>query len=181
MDYSPEVVRRFLAAGTAAAARDGRQSGAAGRRVPAESVQAEPASAEPVPGGSIPAESVPAESIPADSAMAEAEDRALNVWVRFRVEVSRGYIRSAEFEVFGCPHTVAAASWAADWLRGGRAERLERLDVQEMRRALDVPTEKLGKLLRLEDAVLACSARLRHAANQRRKAIDGGIVDEKCG
>jgi NifU-like protein involved in Fe-S cluster formation len=91
---------------------------------------------------------------------AEAEDRTLNMWVRFEVEVSQGIIRQAVFQVFGCPHTVAAASWVADSLRGKSAESLAQLDVLELSRALGVPTEKLGKLLRIEDAVSACWERL---------------------
>ncbi|HEX5420841.1 MAG TPA: hypothetical protein VFY39_12645 [Gammaproteobacteria bacterium] len=125
MDYSPEVVRRFLA------------------------MKAAQAPGEP------------------DASLrvveAEAEDRTLNVWVRFTVGVSRGFVLSVEPQVFGCPHTIAAAGWAADWLRGGPAERLRRLDVQTMRRVLEVPTEKLGKLLRIEDALAGCWARLEDA------------------
>jgi NifU-like protein involved in Fe-S cluster formation len=97
-------------------------------------------------------------------AVAEAEDRTLNVWVRFEVEVSQGIIREAGFQVFGCPHTVAAASWVAHALRGKPAESLARLDVRQVGRALDVPVEKLGKLLRIEDAISGCWQQLGHAA-----------------
>jgi NifU-like protein involved in Fe-S cluster formation len=128
MDYSPEVVRRFL---TIAAEQETGETNVAVRFVESE-----------------------------------AEDRTLNVWVRFRVGVSGGVVVSVEPEVFGCPHTIAAASWAADWLRGGPAERLGRLDIQSMRRALEVPTEKLGKLLRIEDALAGCWARLENSAGE---------------
>jgi NifU-like protein involved in Fe-S cluster formation len=94
---------------------------------------------------------------------AEAEDRTLNVWVRFEVEVSQGIIREAAFQVFGCPHTVAAASWVADALRGKSVDNLADFDVQQVRRALEVPTEKLGKLLRIEDAVVGCREQLGRA------------------
>ncbi|HEU4619560.1 MAG TPA: iron-sulfur cluster assembly scaffold protein [Gammaproteobacteria bacterium] len=140
MDYSPEVVQRFAAAGA-----EGQ-----GERLP---------SAE---AGRV--------------AAGEAEDRTLNVWVRFEVEVSQGIVRRASFQVFGCPHTVAAASWVADSVRGKPAEALARLDVQQLRRALGVPTEKLGKLLRIEDAVSACWDGLRDQGKIR-KAADGGFVD----
>lgn len=130
MDYSPEVVERFV---TAAAGPRGALPGGGGGRV----------------------------------VSAEAEDRTLNVWVRFRVEVCNETIRTAAFEVFGCPHTVAAASWAAQWLEGGAAERLGRLDAQRLGRALGVPTEKLGKLLRIEDALAACAAQLTDSTSDR--------------
>lgn len=90
----------------------------------------------------------------------EAEDRILNVWVRFEVQVDGETIREARFRVYGCPHTIAAASWTAESLRGASVSALERLDVEGMQRALNVPKEKLGKLLRIEDAVRACGAQL---------------------
>lgn len=93
----------------------------------------------------------------------EAEDRALNIWVRFEVEVVDAVIREARFRVYGCPHTIAAASWAAEWLRGRSADALSGLDVQRVRQELALPTEKLGKILRIEDALAACRDRLEAA------------------
>ena len=97
---------------------------------------------------------------PGAVAAGEAEDKALNVWVRFEVQVQDGFIRGARFQVYGCPHTIAAASWAAEWLRGQPAACLQRLEVERLRRDLGVPTQKLGKLLRIEDALAACAERL---------------------
>jgi NifU-like protein involved in Fe-S cluster formation len=90
----------------------------------------------------------------------EAEDRSLNIWVRFDVQVQGGCIRAARFRVVGCPHAVAAAAWVADWLEGRGAEALAQLDIHAIARTLEVPTEKLGKLLRIEDALLACRREL---------------------
>lgn len=92
----------------------------------------------------------------------EAEDRSLNVWVRFQVQLTDERIQAVRYQVFGCPHTVAAAGWAAEWLAGKPVDALTRLDVQEVARALSVPLEKMGKLLRIEDALQIC-ARRRHA------------------
>ena len=86
----------------------------------------------------------------------EAEDRTLHVWVRFQLQVIDGAIRAARFAVFGCPHTVAAASSVAEWLEGRPASDLARLDVRALQAQLGVPVEKLGKLLRIEDALRAC-------------------------
>ena len=72
------------------------------------------------------------------------------------MQVIEGIIQAVRFQVYGCPHTVAAASWAAEWLESRCVESSSRLDVRELEAALDVPIEKLGKLLRIEDAVLAC-------------------------
>ena len=92
----------------------------------------------------------------------EAQDRALNVWVRFQVEVRGDRIEAARFRVFGCPHTVAAVSWAAEWLQGREVRSLTQLDVRGIAHRFDVPIEKLGKLLTVEDALLACWRQLAH-------------------
>ena len=85
-----------------------------------------------------------------------AEDRTLHVWVRFELQVTDDVVRAARFQAFGCPHTVAAASVVADWLEGRPAEQARSIAVRELCSELEVPVEKLGKLLRIEDAVAAC-------------------------
>jgi NifU-like protein involved in Fe-S cluster formation len=86
----------------------------------------------------------------------EAEDRTLHVWVRFQLQVIDGAIHAARFAVFGCPHTVAAASLVAERLEGQSVSAAARLDVRALQAELGVPVEKLGKLLRIEDALAAC-------------------------
>ncbi len=93
----------------------------------------------------------------------EGEDRSLNVWVRFELEVVEGRVAAARFQAYGCPHTIAAASWAAEWARGRALESLSGFDVRALVERLEVPTEKVGKVLRVEDALQAC----------RRSSTDG--------
>jgi NifU-like protein involved in Fe-S cluster formation len=90
----------------------------------------------------------------------EAEDRTLRIWIRFQLQVLDGVIQTVRFQAFGCPHTVAAASRIADWLDGRRVAALGQLDVGALQAELDVPVEKLGKLLRIEDALAACARQL---------------------
>ncbi len=87
----------------------------------------------------------------------EAEDRSLNVWVRYEVQLHDGAIGSVRFEAYGCPHFVAAADWLAEWLEGRSSALLAEPDTHGARDALDVPTEKIGKLLVLENALAACA------------------------
>jgi NifU-like protein involved in Fe-S cluster formation len=99
--------------------------------------------------------------LPADAPgwlVGEAEDRTQNVWVRFQLRLHEGVVHSARFQVFGCPHTIAAASLAADWLEGRAVEAARQLDLKELCAPLEVPAEKRGKLLRIEDAIAACFA-----------------------
>jgi NifU-like protein involved in Fe-S cluster formation len=86
----------------------------------------------------------------------EAEDRTLHVWVRFQLQLVDDVVAAVGFQVFGCPHTVAAASAVAEWLEGRRVAAARKLDVKAVCAELDVPAEKVGKLLRIEDAVAAC-------------------------
>jgi NifU-like protein involved in Fe-S cluster formation len=90
----------------------------------------------------------------------EAEDRTLGVWVRFQLQVSDGIVRAARFAAFGCPHTIAAADYATERLEGARVTELRALDARAIQRELGVPVEKLGKLLRIEDALAECGRAL---------------------
>jgi NifU-like protein involved in Fe-S cluster formation len=87
-----------------------------------------------------------------------AEDRSLAVWIRFRLEIQAGKIGRLRFRAFGCPHLLAAADRVAAELEGQPLEALRRVDWQALARALEVPREKFGKLLRIEDALAACYA-----------------------
>jgi NifU-like protein involved in Fe-S cluster formation len=87
----------------------------------------------------------------------EAEDRSLNVWVRFQVQLQCDSIRSVRFEAYGCPHFLAGADWMAEHLEGASRVALREPLARAACKALGVPIEKLGKLLVLEDALLACA------------------------
>lgn len=75
--------------------------------------------------------------------------------------VGQGRVEAARFEAYGCPHCIAAASWLTDRLQGMGAEDLERWNWREAAQALEVPTEKHGRLLALEDAVRGLAEALR--------------------
>lgn len=100
----------------------------------------------------------------ADAVEGVAEDRSLGVWIRFQIQFSQARIDCVRFHAFGCPHTLAAADRLAEMLEGQPLDALTGLDLQALAAELDMPREKYGKLLRLEDALLAC-----HAATGRRR------------
>jgi len=87
----------------------------------------------------------------------EAEDRSLNVWVRYQVRLADGAIRAVRYAAYGCPHFVAAADWHAEQLEGRPSSALTEPDTHGARQALGVPTEKFGKLLVIENALVACA------------------------
>jgi NifU-like protein involved in Fe-S cluster formation len=100
----------------------------------------------------------------ADAVEGVAEDRSLSVWIRFQIQLRGTRIERVRFRAYGCPHTLAAADRVAGMLEGEPVEAMARLDVRALANALAVPREKFGKLLRLEDALMACFA----AAEQRK-------------
>lgn len=67
--------------------------------------------------------------------------------------VSAERIEAVGIQTYGCPHCIAAASWLSERLVGANPTRLLNWSWREAEKALDVPPEKRGRLLLLEDAV----------------------------
>jgi NifU-like protein involved in Fe-S cluster formation len=91
-----------------------------------------------------------------------AGSRAQGTWVQFDVQAAGEprVIAAASFLAFGCPHVIAVAAWLAEQAVGGRAEPALPESVQTLRARFDVPVEKLGRLLIVEDAWISavCAA-----------------------
>lgn len=82
------------------------------------------------------------------------------VWITFQCEVLQRVVRRARFRAYGCPHTIALASWLTERLVGETLVDRYTLDRQEIERTLGLPTEKLRSVLAAEDAVRACAKQL---------------------
>jgi hypothetical protein len=88
-----------------------------------------------------------------DVVMAEAGDPASGTWIRWWLELSPDRINDAGFAALACPHVIAVVDWLC-----GRAvgmplplgELPERISA--LRARFEVPVEKLGRLLTVEDA-----------------------------
>ena len=90
-----------------------------------------------------------------------AGSRARGTWVQFDVQVASGDIRAARFLAFGCPHTIAVSAWVAEHAAGPAAGGALPESVQELSDRFEVPAEKRGRLLIIEDAwVTALTAAL---------------------
>lgn len=85
-----------------------------------------------------------------------AEDHSLRFWVRFQVELTGARIDRVRFQVYGCPHSTAAADWVAADLEGKPVDAMTQIDLKDIASRFDLPREKHGKLLRIEDALGAC-------------------------
>jgi cysteine desulfurase len=75
--------------------------------------------------------------------------------VFFELQIDGGIVRSARFSAYGCPHTVAVVAWLAEVLEGRMLEAGMPGTPAEWARQFDVPVEKLGRLLIVEDALRA--------------------------
>ena len=79
-------------------------------------------------------------------------------WVRFEARGQGGLITAVRFRAWGCPHVLAACEFVAGTLEGQALADLGDLDARWLAEALEVPPEKLGRLLVIEDALRALAA-----------------------
>jgi cysteine desulfurase len=86
----------------------------------------------------------------------EAGSRALGTWVQFEVQVDssdqKATVRAVKFLAFGCPHVIAVSDWVAQHMVGQDAKPALPESVAALQRRFEVPIEKLGRLLTVEDA-----------------------------
>jgi NifU-like protein involved in Fe-S cluster formation len=87
---------------------------------------------------------------------AGAGERRHGAEVRFQLQVRDDVILDSRFQAYGCPHTIAAASWYNQRLPGMSLERAAALGARQAAEQLQVPAEKLGSILVVEDALAAC-------------------------
>lgn len=91
----------------------------------------------------------------ADVLVGRSGSRDQGVEIVLSARVDNEQIVAVKQLVYGCPHTVAAVSWLTERLVGATLEDLTAWRWREASAALDVPTEKWGRLLVLEDAIRA--------------------------
>jgi NifU-like protein involved in Fe-S cluster formation len=90
-----------------------------------------------------------------------AGSRTLGTWVQFDVRVKPGtppIIDTVRFQAFGCPHVIAVADWLAEAAAGQPVPAGPLEPALALRQRFDVPIEKLGRLLIVEDAWIAAVA-----------------------
>jgi NifU-like protein involved in Fe-S cluster formation len=80
-------------------------------------------------------------------------DQGAEFTLSARVEHDK--IAEARFEVYGCPHCVAAGSLLTGSLVGRDRNALQSWSWRQIADVLGIPTAKRGRLLILEDAVRA--------------------------
>jgi NifU-like protein involved in Fe-S cluster formation len=86
-----------------------------------------------------------------------AGHRSGGTWVQFDLQIREDVIEQVRFLAFACPHSIAVCEWLAGSATGkpaglGLPER-----VQALRDRFEMPVEKMGRLLIVEDAWLAAA------------------------
>lgn len=87
-----------------------------------------------------------------------AGSRERGIEVAFAVRLDGSAIKSVDFRAYGCPHTLAACTWLTRRLAGQPVAALRDLAPEELMTAADVPVEKRGRMLVVQDALLNCFA-----------------------
>jgi cysteine desulfurase len=103
----------------------------------------------------------------------EAGGPGHETWVRFHLAVEDGIVKAARFKASGCPHTLAVVEWLVGQLPGRRRAEGTPGNPTSWAEALSVPVEKLGRLLVVEDALLACFARW---SEESRRPLKAGFL-----
>ncbi len=75
--------------------------------------------------------------------------------------LSGGTIGALRYRVYGCPHLIAALEVICARFEGRDAAELDTFSTPELARLLDLPLEKTGRILLLEDAVRGLSTAIR--------------------
>lgn len=75
--------------------------------------------------------------------------------VLLELRIADGIVKSARFSAYGCPHTLAVTAWLCDVLEGARIDAGVPGGPADWAAKFAVPTEKLGRLLVVEDALRA--------------------------
>jgi len=86
------------------------------------------------------------------------EDRSLKLWVRYQIQLQGETIQRVRFQAYGCPYSLAAADLVACELEGRPVDALTKVDLDDLARRLELPRERHGVLLRIEDALAVCHA-----------------------
>jgi cysteine desulfurase len=106
-----------------------------------------------------PAETAAAWPVPGKVLRGEAGGPSEDTWVRFELLTDGNTVKDARFSARSCPHTTDVALWLCGQLPGRTRNALIPASPPEWAAQRRVPVEKLGRLLKVEDALRECLSR----------------------
>jgi cysteine desulfurase len=86
----------------------------------------------------------------------EAGHEDLGAHVVFNARLDGPRIAEISFKAYGCPDTLAACAMAAEQLEDQSVTAMLELEPRAIAEALDIPVEKMGRLLIVQDALRKC-------------------------
>lgn len=95
-----------------------------------------------------------------DATCGEGGSVSSGVWMEFQLGLDGRRIQRARFRAYGCPHSIALASWLTERLVGEKLDQEYALDKKEVVSVLELPTEKMRSVLVAEDALRECARKL---------------------
>jgi NifU-like protein involved in Fe-S cluster formation len=95
-----------------------------------------------------------------DPVSAGATESGAGAGVTLAAEVDGDILRRLRYRVYGCPHLIAAAEELCERLEGRPVDALQDVPVAQLMELLEVPVQKTGRLLLLEDAANALARRI---------------------
>ena len=78
----------------------------------------------------------------------------------FAADVRGNCLQNVGFRALACPHIIAGCNRIAEQLEGAEVNALLAIAVEDLQAEFDIPVEKAGKLLIIQDALQACYADL---------------------
>jgi hypothetical protein len=78
----------------------------------------------------------------------------------FAAYVRDNCLRNVAFRALACPHIIAGCNRIAERLEGAEVNALLAVAMEDIQIEFDIPIEKAGKLLIIQDALQACFADL---------------------
>ncbi|HEU5136705.1 MAG TPA: aminotransferase class V-fold PLP-dependent enzyme [Steroidobacteraceae bacterium] len=97
----------------------------------------------------------PEDNVPPDLRHGRAGRQADGTAVFFELQIADGTVKSARFTAYGCPHTVAVVGWLCEVMEGRSLDAGIPGSPASWAQEFEVPAEKLGRLLIVEDALRA--------------------------
>lgn len=96
----------------------------------------------------------------ADAQQIRVDDQGVRIVLAARCDA--GILEALRFHAWGCPHVLAATEAFCSDYEGRPCADLLDFRAADLMQTLPVPTEKLGRILVLEDAVRSLGQNVRH-------------------
>ncbi len=94
------------------------------------------------------------------SALAGVDESAAGAKLQLALGLREATVAEMRFRAFGCPHLLAAAEWLCATYEGHNINDLVEFRAVSVMRALDIPVQKTGRMLLLEDCITVCKRHL---------------------